>query len=481
MSGSRKGFFFGAGCVVSVMALAASLPASAAPAARAGAGQARAALALSSGGSADPANAGLTTLGLGGWQVQNSTDAPQSGADISAPGFSTSGWLQVQPDDAGAPGTEIEALVQNGRCPDVFFSDNLRKCFGFTTDASAVTIPPFNVPWWYRTDFDSNLQPGQHATLIVNGIVGQADAWVNGHEVATQDVIQGAYPRYSFDVTGLLQNGTNTLALEVYPNDPSQMFTLDNVDWTQIPPDNNTGIQFPVQLHVSDAVGLSNAHVTQNDAPDLSTSALTVKADVTNNTDTAQTATVKAVVTPPNGGGGAISVQQSVTVPANQTTTVSFAPAGYPNLTINHPQLWWPYQMGDQPLYTLDTQLLAGGNARQQLDRAVRHPHDHDPARRARTARAGRSAPVPGQRPADRHPRRRLRPEPPPALLRAGHCQPDRADEGHGHQRDPARGSHDAGRLLHPAGQGWHPERRRLPVLRRLAGRPADRADAEAA
>ncbi len=361
MSGSRKGFLFGAGCLVSVLALAVSLPASGAQATRAGTGQARAALALSSGGSADAANVGLTTLGLGGWQVQNSTDAPQSGADISAPGFSTSGWLQVKPDDAGAPGTEIEALVQNGRCPDVFFSDNLRKCFGFTTDASAVTIPPFNVPWWYRTDFDSNLQPGQHATLIVNGIVGQADAWVNGHEVATQDVIQGAYPRYSFDVTGLLQNGTNTLALEVYPNDPSKMFTLDNVDWTQIPPDNNTGIQFPVQLHVSDAVGLSNAHVTQNDAPDLSTSALTVKADVTNNTDTAQTATVKAVVTPPNGGGGAISVQQSVTVPANQTTTVSFAPAGYPNLTINHPQLWWPYQMGDQPLYTLDTQLLAGG------------------------------------------------------------------------------------------------------------------------
>ncbi|MGN6678617.1 MAG: glycosyl hydrolase 2 galactose-binding domain-containing protein, partial [Streptosporangiaceae bacterium] len=362
MSSSRNGFFFGASCLVSVLALAVSIPASAARAARAGADQALAPHSLRLAGSADPANVGLTTLGLGGWQVQNSTDAPQAGADISTPGFSTSGWLQVTPDDAGAPGTEIEALVQNGACPNVFFSDNLRKCFGFTTDASAVTIPPFNVPWWFRTDFNSDLGSGQHATLIVHGVVSQADAWVNGHEVATQDVIQGAYARYSFDVTGLLQNGTNTLALEVYPNDPSKMFTLDNVDWTQIPPDNNTGIQFPVQLHVSDAVGLSNAHVTQNDAPDLSTSALTVKADVTNNTDTAQTATVKAVVTPPNGGGGAISVQQSVTVPANQTTTATFAPADYPNLTINHPQLWWPYQMGGQPLYTLTTQLLSGGN-----------------------------------------------------------------------------------------------------------------------
>jgi exo-1,4-beta-D-glucosaminidase len=48
-------------------------------------------------------------------------------------------------------------------------------------------------------------------------------------------------------------------------------------------------------------------------------------------------------------------------VPANQATTVTFAPANYPPLTIRHPQLWWPYQMGDQPLYTLDTGLLAGG------------------------------------------------------------------------------------------------------------------------
>src|SRR5215475_5865481 len=337
MSGSRSSIFLRAGCFAAVMAVAIALPVSRT-------NEARAAIASGSAATESSPNAGMTTLGLGGWRVQDSRQAPQSGTDISAPGFPTSGWLQVKPDDAGAPGTEIEALVQNGRCADVFFSDNLRTCFGFTTEASAVTIPPFNVPWWFRTDFHSDLRPGQHATLVVNGVVGQADAWVNGHEVATQDVIQGAYPRYSFDVTGLLQRGTNTLALEVYPNDPSKMFTLDNVDWTQIPPDNNTGIQFPVQLHVSDAVGLSNAHITQDNAPDMSSSALTVKADVTNNTDTAQTALVKAVVTPPDGGGGPISLEQPVTVPANQAMTVTFAPANYPKLTIRHPQVWWPYQ-----------------------------------------------------------------------------------------------------------------------------------------
>ena len=67
------------------------------------------------------------------------------------------------------------------------------------------------------------------------------------------------------------------------------MFTLDNVDWTQIPPDNNTGIQFPVQLHISGAVALSNVARRAARRARRERSALTLKADVTNNTDTAQT------------------------------------------------------------------------------------------------------------------------------------------------------------------------------------------------
>ena len=92
------------------------------------------------------------------------------------------------------------------------------------------------------------------------------------------------------------------------------MFTLDNVDWTQIPPDNNTGIQFPVQLQTDGALSVGNAHVNQNDAADLSSSALTVKTDVTNNTAPSQTGTVTATITPP-GSGTPITVSQTVTVP----------------------------------------------------------------------------------------------------------------------------------------------------------------------
>jgi exo-1,4-beta-D-glucosaminidase len=324
---------------------------------------------------ADTGASDISDLGAGGWQVQSSAVATQTGAQISTPGFNTSTWLPVTNDDAGAPGTEIEALAQNGKCPgntalqpvnqstsspnSVYFSNNMQSCYGFMNKIGAVSVNQFSVPWWWRTDFTPNLQAGQVATLIVNGVVGSANVWVNGTEVATSSTVTGSYTRFTFSLTNLIVPGTNSLALEVNPNDPTSLYTLDNVDWTQIPPDNNTGIQFPVQLQIDGALAVGNSHVNQSDAADLSSAALTVKTDVTNNTPTAQTATVTATITPPN-SGTPITVNQNVTVPAGTTQTVPFTPSGFPSLTITSPQVWWPYQLGAQPLYTLGVKVAQG-------------------------------------------------------------------------------------------------------------------------
>src|SRR6266568_1899268 len=318
----------------------------------------------------------ITNLGAGGWKVQSSATATQTGAQISTPGFNTSSWLPVANDDAGAPGTEVEALAQNGLCPgdtalqpvnqgtsgpsSVFFANNMQLCYGFMSKIGSDTLSTFDVPWWWRTDFTPNLVSGQVASLIVNGVVGSANVWVNGTEVATSATVTGAYTRFSFNVANLLVPGTNSLAIEVNPNNPTSMFTLDNVDWTQIPPDNNTGIQFPVQLQADGALAVGNSHVNQNDAADLSSAALTVKTDVTNSTASAQTGTVAATITPP-GGGTPITVSQGVTVAANSTQTVSFTPSAFASLTISNPQVWWPYQLGAQPLYTLGVSVAQGG------------------------------------------------------------------------------------------------------------------------
>ena len=143
--------------------------------------------------------------------------------------------------------------------------------------SSPNTIPMFSVPWWFRTTFQSDLRGGRRAQLIINGVVGEADVWLNGRLLATRGSIQGDLTRYTFDVTRFVRRGVNALAVEVYPSDPTAMFTVNHLDWTQVPPDNNTGIQFPIQLHTSGPLALGDAHVVQQDAQDLSSAALTVK------------------------------------------------------------------------------------------------------------------------------------------------------------------------------------------------------------
>jgi exo-1,4-beta-D-glucosaminidase len=318
----------------------------------------------------------ISDLGSNGWEVQSSTVATQSGAQISTPGFVTSSWLPVANDDADAPGTEIEALAQNGQCPDdtalapvtqstdgtnsVFYSNNMQLCYGYESSIGADTDPLFDVPWWWRSDFTPDLATGQVATLILNGVIGSANVWVNGTEVATSATVTGAYTKFTFNITSLLVSGTNSIAIEVNPNDPLTMFTLDDVDWNQIPPDNNTGIASPVQLAVDGALSDGNSRIVEDNTANLSSSALTVKSDVTNNTTTSQAGTVTATITPP-GSGTPITVSQNVTIPAAATQTVSFTPSAYPALTIASPQVWWPYQMGAQPLYSLQTSVAQNG------------------------------------------------------------------------------------------------------------------------
>jgi len=339
---------------------------------------------------AAPARADVSTISTH-WQVQTSANTTRSsGSDISTPGFGTSTWMPESTDDAGGGLTEIGALGQNGlqapgvpnaKCgfaaqtpgdpnslPAVFYTDDMRQCWGQEAgEGRAVpTNSLFAVPWWFRTDFTTpqSFAAGQHAELIVNGIVGQADVWVNGTEVATQATVQGDYTQYEFDISGLLRGAgaTNSIAFEVYPNQPNTMFTLDNVDWTQISPDHNSGIQFPVQIDYYGGLQLSNTHVVENNAPDMSSSSLTLKGDVTNPTATPQVATVGAVVSDPQGSTVA-SIEQTVTIAANSTQTVVFDPSTNPTLVINHPQLWWPYQMGGQPLYSLAMNVAQGATA----------------------------------------------------------------------------------------------------------------------
>jgi len=314
-------------------------------------------------GTAEGAVQGLGEL-LRGWKVQSSSVATEPGETVSQPGYSTAGWLPIS-----QPETVMAALLENGRYPDIFKSDNLAK----------VPAEQFKANWWYRDEVTVHPGSGMHQFLVMRGVLGRANLWVNGRKVADQVQLQGAYSRFEYDLTPLLRDGRNVIALDMFRNDSESEFdessggedrprqlTLDMVDWNPLAPDHWTGMQFAPELVQDGAVSVRNAHVLQDNAPDMSWSDLTVKVDLRNNTGVDQTADLFGAITRP---GTLLPSHRRVTIPANTTQVVSL-----PTSRLQHPEVWWPYQLGAQPMYHMNVLARSGWEitGRQSEDFAVR-------------------------------------------------------------------------------------------------------------
>src|SRR5215468_9821872 len=280
------------------------------------------------------------------WQIQSSAKAQQSGAEVSAGGFSTSGWYPVS-----GRATVMAGLLENGRYQNVFYGDNLR----------AVAAPDaggnlFMIPWWYRTEFTTVKDPPGIRTLLrINGMIAAADVWLNGHLVAEQAAVTGAYPVCEFDVTRWVQTGTNTLALRVHPGHPSTSLSIDWWDWNPAPPDNNMGPWRGVDIVRTGPVETRFPQVTSTlSLPDLARAALTVKVEARNLDASAHDATITGTV-------AGVSLRRTIHLAPGQTQTVSFTRESDPRLDLNHPQVWWPVGLGAHPLYRLQMEAAVDG------------------------------------------------------------------------------------------------------------------------
>jgi hypothetical protein len=291
---------------------------------------------------------------LGGWAIRSTATVGAPGRVISDPAYATPGWLPIS-----QPETLMAALLEHGRYPGIFYSRRL----------AAVPRRQFAVPWWYRDAFEAHPAPGRHTFLRVRGVLSRADLWMNGRKLAGRDELQGAYSELELDVTGLLRDGPNALALKVFPNDAGDagFLTLSMVDWNPEAPDRNTGLQFAPQLEQDGSISLRDVHVIQHTARDLSSSLLELRAALRNNTDAPVTVRLDGSI---DGNGGAIAVARRLRVPARATRHVTLTPAQVPALRIRKPAVWWPYQMGAQPLYHLALAALVDGV---ESDSAVVH------------------------------------------------------------------------------------------------------------
>ncbi len=293
------------------------------------------------------------TAAIPSWELQSSGRAGTDLKALSRTGLDTSSWHHVR----NSKCTLMACLVEAGLYDEteLFFSDNLRK----------IDEKQFLVPWIYRHQFSLEPAPGRHFFLQTHGISSRADIFLNGAQVASSEEQAGSYAGRTYDITQLVDK-TNALAVQAHPTDYYRDFAVGWVDWNPWPADNGTGVWRDIEIRQTGAVRLEPLRVvTRLSTPvDSGPADLTLKARAHNPQNATITITATAQISPES-GGHPLTTWTTLTIPPLSSADIIL------NTTIENPQIWWPYQWGDQPLYTAT--LTATPNS----DTHNHHHHHH--------------------------------------------------------------------------------------------------------
>ncbi len=237
------------------------------------------------------------------------------------------------------PKTVLAALVDNGVYKNIYFNKNLKK----------IHAKQFTYNWWYKKNFyiSENLI-NKFFTLKFNGINYKANIWINGKQIADTNNVEGAFSIFEFDITKLIKQGRNTIAVEIIPPRKGDL-SIGFVDWNPTSPDNNMGIWRTVELKVTGAVSISNTFVKSKiNLETLQEAELTISSELKNHSDKEKIISVSNKI-------NAIEIKKNIRLKPSEIRIITFTPKEFSQLRVKNPKLWWPNNLGEPNLYTLKT------------------------------------------------------------------------------------------------------------------------------
>jgi len=250
-------------------------------------------------------------------------------------------------------GAQVDAKL----FPDPFYSKNLRAIPGMSypegkifTNLPMDSDSPYKCPWWYRSEFSLPPQlQGKNIWLHFDGINYRANIWVNGERLADSDHVAGAYRTYEFNLKDVAHaGGTNAVAVEVFAETENDL-GINFVDWNPMPADKAMGLWRPVYVTLSGPVAVRFPAVSTHFPDDtLKTSELTIVGELENASDKEVSGTLEATLE------GIGTLEQKVSLEANERKSIVFTPDQYAELRVQNPKLWWPYGLGPQNLFTVE-------------------------------------------------------------------------------------------------------------------------------
>ena len=255
------------------------------------------------------------------------------------------------------PSVVQQSLYENGIIPHPYLG---------TVENDLLWISDHN--WDYVLHFDVNrkLFEKENIELVFEGIDTYAEVFLNGKKLFFAD---NQFRSWKQRVNDLLKKKDNLLEVHFIRYDSTQMALYDRTTpklpekyavsrkapyqhgWDWAPKYKNVGIWKPVKLVGWNEVRLENAYIVTQ-AADAESAELVLHLDVENDKDGVVEV---GVSTPSKGSGTGSTTLASRTLSLSkgrQHTVVPF--------TINNHQLWWPNEMGEQPLYDFEVVLKRG-------------------------------------------------------------------------------------------------------------------------
>lgn len=290
-------------------------------------------------------------LSGGNWKLQRASEVNAAGENIAQPGYDDSEWAI-----ATVPGTVLSSYINIGAVPNSNYADNQLQ----------ISESFFLSNFWYRNEFTLPADfKGGSVYLHFEGVNWKANVFLNGKQAGH---IESGFMRGKFDVSKLLAEGTNVLAVEIIRNahpgaiKEQTAFSTDQnggmpgadnptfhatIGWDWIPTirGRDIGIWNDVYLVCAGAVSIADPFVrTELPLPDTTSASVLIDATLTNHSASEVSGVFKGVY-------GDATFESNVTLAAGETMAVHLDPSTHPSLKLQNPLLWWPKGYGAPNLY----------------------------------------------------------------------------------------------------------------------------------
>ena len=247
--------------------------------------------------------------------------------------------------------------IEGWRCCRFALGEGEEQGFQRTRTPSGTWVAPEQVTMrgrpgdsavWYRTEF-SHPGWGERTLLRFDGAFTAANVWLNGRLLGSHFGFPG---HFGFDISSFLEP-SNVLAVCVEAGSmpgqlPAALADLQDEDGPWWP----LGLVGRVWLEQVGSVVVESLDTTWRLQPGLAEA--TLRTSIRNLDGREMDVVVGWQLVPPDAETPQVRVRRKVNIGGRQATVLET------RLAIDRPQLWWPWTLGQQQLYTIAAQVDQG-------------------------------------------------------------------------------------------------------------------------